>query len=125
MDIPQDRYYTKDHEWVLLDGTTAKVGVTDHAQRELGDVVYVDIDPERRTLDAEQAFGTIEAVKTISDLFMPVKGKIIEINAELEAHPELVNADPYGTGWMIRIEINHPEQIKEKLMNAEAYQASL
>ena len=103
MNIPSDLHYTKDHEWVKIEGDTATVGVTDFAQGELGDIVYVEIETEGESLDAGEVFGTVEAVKTVSDLFMPVSGEVIEFNSALESNPELVNSDPYGEGWMIKI----------------------
>jgi len=105
MNIPENLLYTKDHEWVLIEGTTATVGITDFAQKELGDIVYVEIEKEGDNVDAGEVFGTVEAVKTVSDLFMPVAGKITEVNPDLQAKPELVNSDPYAKGWMIRISL--------------------
>ena len=122
MTYPPDLKYTKDHEWVLLDGDTATIGITEFAQHELGDIVYVDISGKGKALSAEDVFGTVEAVKTVSDLFLPAAGTIIEINPALEANPELVNSDPYGEGWMIKMTVDNPADI-EKLMNAEAYDA--
>lgn len=120
MNYPSHLRYTKDHEWVLLEGNTATVGITDFAQRELGDIVYVDIKTVGKALQAEEVFGTVEAVKTVSDLFLPVTGTITEINTALEAQPELVNTDPYGNGWMIKMTVNNAEDI-DGLMSAEAY----
>lgn len=105
MSIPADLLYTKDHEWVKIDGDTATVGITDFAQGELGDIVYVEIETEGESIEAGEVFGTVEAVKTVSDLFMPVSGEIIEVNGDLEGNPEVVNSDPYGDGWMIKIKI--------------------
>ena len=105
MNIPKDLKYTKDHEWVRIDGDTATVGVTDFAQGELGDIVFVEIETVDESLDMEEVFGSVEAVKTVSDLFMPISGEIIEFNEALETDPELVNSDPYGEGWMIKIKI--------------------
>ncbi|MBS1742589.1 MAG: glycine cleavage system protein GcvH [Bacteroidetes bacterium] len=122
MNYPANLRYTKDHEWVLLEGNTATVGITDFAQHELGDIVYVDINTKGKTLAAEDVFGTVEAVKTVSDLFLPAAGTINEINPALEANPELVNSDPYGQGWMIKMTVDNPADI-EKLMSAEAYTA--
>ena len=122
MNYPAGLKYTKDHEWVLLEGSFAKVGITDFAQRELGDIVYVDINSKGKTLQPEDVFGTVEAVKTVSDLFLPVGGTIEEINPALEAHPELVNTDPYGEGWMIKMTVSNLADI-EKLMNVEDYTA--
>jgi len=120
MNFPSHLSYTKDHEWILIEGNTAKVGITDFAQRELGDIVFVDISSTGKSLNAEDVFGTVEAVKTVSDLFLPVKGTIIEVNPLLEANPELVNSDPYGEGWMIRMNIDDLSET-EKLLSAEAY----
>ena len=106
MNIPSDLKYTKDHEWVRIEGDVATVGVTDFAQGELGDIVYLEIETEGETLEAGDVFGTVEAVKTVSDLFMPVSGEVIEVNANLESNPELVNADPYGEGWMVKIKVS-------------------
>ena len=122
MNYPANLRYTKDHEWVLLDGNTATIGITDFAQHELGDIVYVDISTKGKPLASEDVFGTVEAVKTVSDLFLPAAGTIIEINPALEANPELVNSDPYGEGWMIKMTVEHSSDI-EKLMTAEAYTA--
>lgn len=120
MNIPAELKYTKDHEWVRVEGDIATVGITDFAQSELGDIVYVEIETEGETLDAEEVFGSIEAVKTVSDLFMPISAEIIEFNADLESSPEIVNTDPYGKGWMVKIKISNSSQI-DSLMNAEAY----
>lgn len=106
MNIPAGLKYTKDHEWVKIDGKTATVGITDFAQGELGDIVYVDINTTGQTVDHGQIFGTVEAVKTVSDLYMPVSGKVLEVNPALDKNPEKVNEDPYGNGWMIKIEIS-------------------
>ena len=124
MKYPANLRYTKDHEWVLLEGKTATIGITDFAQHELGDIVYVDISTKGKKLSAEDIFGTEEAVKTVSDLFLPVSGTITEINPSLDVKPELVNSDPYGEGWMIKMEVDNPEDV-EKLMNADAYTASV
>ena len=102
MNFPQDLKYTKDHEWIKMDGDTATIGITEFAQRELGDIVYVDISSKGKAMSAEEVFGTVEAVKTVSDLFLPAAGTITEINPALEANPELVNTDPYGEGWMVK-----------------------
>ena len=120
MNYPANLRYTKDHEWVLLEGNTATIGITDFAQHELGDIVYVDISTKGKKLSAEEIFGTVEAVKTVSDLFLPASGTVIEINPILDAKPELVNSDPYGEGWMIKMTVDNPADI-EKLMSAEAY----
>ena len=122
MNFPANLYYTKDHEWVSMDGNIATVGITDFAQGELGDIVYVDIASKGKELAAEEIFGTVEAVKTVSDLFLPVPGTIIEVNPALDAQPELVNTDPYGGGWMIKMTVEDPADL-EKLMTAEAYTA--
>ena len=122
MNFPEDLRYTKDHEWVLLEGTTATVGITDFAQSELGDIVFVDIPSIGKELGAEAVFGTVEAVKTVSDLFLPVTGTVLEKNEEIDAHPEYVNQDPYGAGWMIKMTVNDPSEV-EKLMDSAAYQA--
>ena len=120
MKFPEDLYYTKDHEWLRVDGTTGVVGITDFAQSELGDIVYVEIDAEGEELDADEVFGTVEAVKTVSELFMPVSGTVSEFNEQLEDEPELVNDDPYGDGWIIRIELSNPDEVDE-LMSAAEY----
>jgi glycine cleavage system H protein len=122
MNFPANLRYTKDHEWVLLDGNTATIGITDFAQHELGDIVYVDINTKGKSLAAEEVFGTVEAVKTVSDLFLPAAGTITEINPALEANPELVNSDPYGEGWMIKMTVDNPGDIGQ-LMDAAAYTA--
>lgn len=111
MNIPVDLKYTKDHEWVRIEGNEAIVGITDFAQSELGDIVFVEVDTEGEILDAEEVFGTVEAVKTVSDLFMPFKSEIISFNSHLDNSPELVNSDPYGKGWMIRVKIIDPSDI--------------
>lgn len=120
MNIPENLKYTKDHEWVKVDGNVATVGITDFAQSELGEIVYVEIETEDEDLEKEEVFGTVEAVKTVSDLFMPISGKVIEVNAELEDAPELVNNDPFGDGWMIKIEIADNSEL-EALLDAAAY----
>jgi glycine cleavage system H protein len=121
MSFPSELKYTKDHEWIkLVDGNTALIGITDYAQRELGDIVFVDINTVGKTLKAEEVFGTVEAVKTVSDLFLPVDSKIIEINPALSNNPELVNNDPYGDGWMAKIEVSNTVSL-ESLLTAEAY----
>ena len=122
MNLPKELKYTKDHEWVKVDGQTATVGITEVAQGELGDIVFVEIETEGETLDTGEVFGTIEAVKTVSDLFMPINGKIIEFNEDLESAPETVNEDPYGKGWMIKIEFEGDMDTSE-LMDADAYEA--
>lgn len=122
MNIPADLKYTKDHEWVKIEGDIATVGITDFAQSELGDIVYVEVETLDETLDAEEVFGTVEAVKTVSDLFLPLSGEIIAFNEELEDAPELVNTDPYNDGWMIQIKCNDMSQL-DNLMSAEDYKA--
>lgn len=122
MNIPANLKYTKDHEWVSTDGDIATIGVTDFAQSELGDIVYVEIETEGETMNQEEVFGTIEAVKTVSDLFMPVSGEILEFNKGLEANPEAVNSDPYGDGWMIKVKMSNPSEM-DGLLDAEAYKA--
>lgn len=121
MNIPSDLKYTKDHEWIKIEDDIATVGVTDFAQGELGDIVYVDVDTLDDTVEEGDVFGSVEAVKTVSDLFMPLTGEIIAFNEELEDDPELVNTDPYGKGWMIKIQISDSSQIDD-LLDAEAYQ---
>lgn len=120
MNFPENLRYTKDHEWVSIDGNTATIGITDFAQRELGDIVYIDITSKGKSLNAEDVFGTVEAVKTVSDLFLPVAGTITEVNPVLDSKPELVNTDPYGEGWMVKMTVNNPADV-DKLMNAAAY----
>ena len=122
MSIPAELKYTKDHEWVRVDGNIATVGITAFAQGELGDIVYVEIETEGEELNQEEVFGSVEAVKTVSDLFMPVSGKIIEFNSALESNPEAVNSDPYGHGWMVKVELSNPSEI-EGLLDADGYQA--
>ncbi|HUZ58230.1 MAG TPA: glycine cleavage system protein GcvH [Hanamia sp.] len=121
MNFPSGLKYTKDHEWISIDGDIATIGITDFAQHELGDIVYVDIDSKDKKLEAEAVFGTVEAVKTVSDLFLPVSGTVTEINPMLESEPEKVNSDPYGDGWLVKMKVDNPEDIN-KLMDAEAYQ---
>ncbi len=122
MNVPANLKYTKDHEWVSVDGDIATVGITDFAQGELGDIVYVEIETEGESLDQEEVFGSVEAVKTVSDLFMPISGEIIEFNAELEGNPELVNSDPYGQGWMIKVKVSNSSEL-DGLLDAAAYSA--
>ena len=122
MNIPTELKYTRDHEWVSIDGDIATVGITDFAQRELGDIVYVEVDTLDQTLQKDEVFGTVEAVKTVSDLFLPLEGQIIEFNEILEQTPELVNTDPYGDGWMIKMKIEYPSQINE-LLSCDEYKA--
>jgi len=120
MNVPQNLLYTKDHEWLRVEESFGYVGVTDFAQGELGDVVFIEIETVGETLKKEEVFGTIEAVKTVSDMFMPVSGEILEVNPALEESPEVVNKDPYGKGWMVKIKINNPTELKE-LLSPEAY----
>lgn len=122
MNLPESLKYTKDHEWVKIEGNIAIVGITEFAQSELGDIVFVEIDTEDEDLEKEAVFGTIEAVKTVSDLYMPMAGKIIEINENLESQPELVNKEPYDGGWMVKIEIKDKAEL-DGLINAEEYKA--
>ncbi len=121
MNIPSGLKYTKDHEWIKIEGDIATIGVTDFAQNELGDIVYVDVDTVDDTVEIDEVFGSVEAVKTVSDLFMPLTGEVIEFNETLEDEPELVNTDPYEKGWMIKVKLSDNSQI-EDLLNAEAYQ---
>jgi glycine cleavage system H protein len=122
MNLPENLKFTKDHEWVLIEGNTATIGITDFAQGELGEIVYVEIETEGETLEREEVFGTIEAVKTVSDLFMPLSGEITEFNSKLEENPEAVNENPYAEGWMIKMTITNPEEVAD-LLDAEAYKA--
>jgi len=122
MNTPANLRYTKDHEWISIEGNIATVGITDFAQGELGDIVYIDISSKGKALAAEEVFGTIEAVKTVSDLFLPVAGTVTEINPALESEPELINTDPYGQGWIIKLTVSNPADINS-LLNAEAYTA--
>lgn len=120
MNIPEELKYTKDHEWVKIEGDTATVGITDFAQSELGDIVYVEVETLEETLSKEEVFGTVEAVKTVSDLFLPLSGAIVAFNEALEDSPEKINSDPYGEGWMIKVKINETSEIND-LLSAEAY----
>ncbi|WP_029287702.1 glycine cleavage system protein GcvH [Pedobacter sp. R20-19] len=122
MNFPSELKYTKDHEWVKVEGNEAYIGITDFAQRELGDIVYVDINSVGDEVAKEEVFGTVEAVKTVSDLFMPVTGTVLEINSALNDNPELVNSDPYGEGWMVKVSLSEVAEI-EDLLTADAYQA--
>ena len=122
MNIPSNLYYTKEHEWIRVEGNVAFVGITDYAQSELGEIVFVDINTEGETLAQGDVFGSVEAVKTVSDLNMPVSGEVLEINEEINDQPELVNNDPYGEGWMIKISVANPAEL-DTLLDAEAYQA--
>ncbi|MEP2771278.1 MAG: glycine cleavage system protein GcvH [Fulvivirga sp.] len=120
MNIPQALKYTEDHEWIKIDGDIATVGITDFAQNELGDIVYVEIETEGEEIDKGEVFGTVEAVKTVSDLFMPLSGEVVEVNEELEASPEIVNEDPYEKGWMIKIKFSNSDEVDE-LLSSEQY----
>lgn len=122
MNIPENLRYTSEHEWIRVEGSEAYVGITDYAQGELGEIVFVDIQTEGEQLAAGDTFGSVEAVKTVSDLFMPVAGQVLEVNAALEAQPELVNSDPYGQGWMVKVIIDDPSEL-EALLDAKAYAA--
>ena len=121
MNIPSELKYTKDHEWIKIEGETITIGITDFAQSELGDIVYVDVDTLDDTVEQEEVFGSVEAVKTVSDLIMPVTGEVVEFNEGLEDEPELVNKDPYGAGWMIKVTVSDASQLDD-LLDAEAYQ---
>jgi glycine cleavage system H protein len=120
MNVPAELKYTKDHEWIKIEGDTATIGVTEFAQGELGDIVYVEVETEGDTLDKEEVFGTIEAVKTVSDLFMPVSGEVTEFNEALESNPESVNNDPYGAGWMIKVTMSNTDELGD-LLSADQY----
>jgi glycine cleavage system H protein len=124
MNVPKELKYTKDHEWLSLDGDVATVGVTDFAQSELGDIVYVEVETLDETLEKEEVFGTVEAVKTVSDLFMPISGEVIEFNEKLETNPEVVNEDPYGEGWMIKIRVSDENELNE-LLSADEYEGEI
>ncbi len=124
MNVPANLKYTSDHEWIKLDGDIATIGITDFAQGELGDVVYVEIETEGDTLEKGAVFGTVEAVKTVSDLFMPVNGEVVEVNAKIESTPESVNDDPYGEGWLIKIKVADVTEV-DALLSAEAYQSEI
>ena len=124
MNFPKELKYTKEHEWIRLEGDIATVGITEHAQSELGDIVYVDITTEGDEVEAGDVFGSVEAVKTVSDLYMPITGTVIEVNPDLEDAPETVNSDPYGEGWMIKIKVNNPDDVAE-LMSSEDYEGIL
>jgi glycine cleavage system H protein len=124
MNIPADLKYTKDHEWCKIEGDEVTIGITDFAQSELGDIVFVEVETEGEELDKEEVFGSVEAVKTVSDLFMPISGEVLAFNEELESNPEVVNSDPYGEGWMIKVKVSNPSELDE-LMSAEEYKALL
>ena len=120
MNIPGTLRYSKDHEWIKVEGDIAIIGITDHAQNELGDIVFVEVETVGETLEANEKFGTIEAVKTVSDLFLPVNGEIIDFNEDLDAEPELINSDPYGKGWVIKLKMSNPAEVDD-LLDADAY----
>ena len=122
MNFPEKLRYTKDHEWISVEGDVATIGITDFAQNELGDIVYVDIASKDKKLEAETVFGTVEAVKTVSDLFLPVAGTVTEVNPLLDSEPEKVNTDPYGDGWMVKMKVENPDDVNQ-LMDAGAYKA--
>ena len=124
MNVPKELKYTKDHEWLSLDGEVATVGITDFAQSELGDIVYVEVETLDETLEKEEVFGTVEAVKTVSDLFMPISGEVIEFNEKLETNPEVVNEDPYGEGWMIKIRVSDENELNE-LLSSDEYEGEI
>ena len=119
MNFPKELKYSKDHEWLRIDGDCGYIGITEFAQRELGDIVFVDVDTEGEKLEKEEVFGSIEAVKTVSDLFMPISGEVIEVNTKLDESPELVNSDPYGDGWIVKIRINSVSESNELLSNSD------
>jgi glycine cleavage system H protein len=120
MNVPSNLKYTKDHEWIRIEGSEAVIGVTDFAQGQLGDIVFIEVETQGETLEMEEVFGTIEAVKTVSDMFMPVSGEVLEFNSELEGTPDLVNKDPYGKGWIIKVAIKNPSELNE-LLDSSAY----
>ncbi len=124
MNIPANLKYTKDHEWIKVEGNTGFIGITDFAQGELGDIVYIDINPDLSEIKSGESFGTIEAVKTVSDMYAPVDGKVLEVNKSLNENPQLLNSDPYGDGWIIKIELTNPDQVND-LLTPEAYQTQL
>lgn len=124
MNVPADLKYTKDHEWIKIEGEVATIGITDFAQGELGDIVYVEVETEGDTLEQEEVFGTVEAVKTVSDLFMPISGEVVEFNADLESAPEAVNNDAYGAGWMIKVQMSDMSQV-DSLLTADQYKEIL
>lgn len=124
MNVLENLKYTKDHEWIRVEGDVAIIGITDFAQHELGDIVFVEVETEGETLDAEEIFGSIEAVKTVSDLFMPLEGEVLEFNSQLESNPDLINKDPYGEGWIIKVKISNLDDVKE-LMLAADYKAHI
>ncbi|MDR1527886.1 MAG: glycine cleavage system protein GcvH [Dysgonamonadaceae bacterium] len=124
MKFPESLKYTADHEWIRVEGNIAYVGITDYAQDQLGEIVFIDVDAEGETIEQNEVFGSIEAVKTVSDLLMPVEGKVLEVNADLESEPELVNSDPYGEGWIIKVEVSNASAL-DALMTAAQYRAHI
>ncbi len=124
MNVPEELKYTKEHEWIKVDGDTVTIGITDFAQSELGDIVYVDVDPDMDEVVKGESFGTLEAVKTVSDLFSPCSGKLLEINSKLEDEPELINSDPYGEGWIIKVSLSNPDDLND-LISGEEYKAQI
>lgn len=124
MNFPEDLKYTKDHEWVRVEGDVATVGISDFAQSELGDIVFVEIETVGEELEKEEVFGSVEAVKTVSDLFMPVSGEILEMNEKIEENPEIINEDPYGEGWMVKIKLSNPDEV-EDLLKPDAYRETV
>lgn len=124
MNVPANLKYTKDHEWIKVDGNVATVGVTDFAQSQLGDIVFIEIETVGETLAKEEVFGTIEAVKTVSDMFMPVAGEVLEVNPKITEQPDVVNKDPYGDGWMIKVKVSNPAELNE-LLSPEQYKATI
>ena len=124
MNVPAELKYTKEHEWIRVEGEEAYVGITDYAQSQLGDIVFVEVETEGDNLEAEDTFGSIEAVKTVSDLYMPISGEVLEFNSELEDQPDLVNKDPYGKGWIIKVKVEDEAQL-DGLLSADAYKASI
>lgn len=124
MNFPEDLKYTKDHEWVRVEGDVATVGISDFAQSELGDIVFVEIETVGEELEKEEVFGSVEAVKTVSDLFMPVSGEILEMNEKIEENPEIINEDPYGEGWMVKIKLSNPDEVEE-LLKPDAYRETV
>lgn len=124
MNVPANLRYTEDHEWVRVEGDTAVIGITDFAQSELGDIVYVEVETEGETLEQHEIFGSVEAVKTVSDLFLPVSGEIVEFNTNLEGNPDLVNSDPYGEGWIVKVKLSDASQV-DGLLDAEGYKAAI
>lgn len=124
MNFPEELKYTEDHEWVKVEGDVATIGITDFAQRELGDIVFVEVETEGETLNQQDTFGTVEAVKTVSDLFMPISGEVLEFNKDLESNPEQVNDDPYGAGWMVKVKMSNPDEVNN-LMSVADYKGHI